>query len=127
MKTEEAASFPDLIRNAPRAPGVYLMKDAAGEIIYAGKAKDLQEKYDAAIAAADTHWVDAELLRVRGELILSTADGADADCPGRVDGPVGVIGVGRIDLKQIVVPVGRIGPTARRVAEVDQQRPLVHL
>ena len=33
-------------RRAPRSPGVYLMKDAAGLVIYVGKAKDLRRRLD---------------------------------------------------------------------------------
>ncbi len=32
------------VRSFPRAPGVYLMKDAAGRVIYVGKAKDLRNR-----------------------------------------------------------------------------------
>ncbi len=32
------------LRTAPRSPGVYLMRDAAGEILYIGKAKDLRSR-----------------------------------------------------------------------------------
>jgi len=33
-------------RRAPRTPGVYLMKDAAGLVIYVGKAKNLKKRLD---------------------------------------------------------------------------------
>ncbi|MBN2023299.1 MAG: UvrB/UvrC motif-containing protein [Pirellulales bacterium] len=32
------------VRSFPRAPGVYLMKDAAGRVLYVGKAKDLRSR-----------------------------------------------------------------------------------
>lgn len=35
---------PDFFRTAPRHPGVYLMRDAAGQTLYVGKAKDLRQR-----------------------------------------------------------------------------------
>ncbi|MFH1919558.1 MAG: GIY-YIG nuclease family protein, partial [Planctomycetota bacterium] len=32
------------VRSFPHAPGVYLMKDAAGRVIYVGEAKDLRNR-----------------------------------------------------------------------------------
>jgi len=34
----------DLLRGLPREPGVYLFRDAAGRVLYAGKAKDLRRR-----------------------------------------------------------------------------------
>ncbi|HEY5915525.1 MAG TPA: nucleotide excision repair endonuclease [Verrucomicrobiae bacterium] len=34
----------DFFRQAPQAPGVYLMRDAAGEVLYVGKAKNLRNR-----------------------------------------------------------------------------------
>ena len=37
-------------RRAPHTPGVYLMKDPAGLVVYVGKAKDLQDAVAAILA-----------------------------------------------------------------------------
>jgi excinuclease ABC subunit C len=41
------------IRHAPRGPGVYLMKGAAGEALYVGKARDLRARIRAYFARTD--------------------------------------------------------------------------
>ncbi|MEQ1700727.1 MAG: AAA family ATPase, partial [Ilumatobacteraceae bacterium] len=46
---------------------------AASGLLPADEMLDVLDEIDAAVAAAGTHWVDAELLRIRSELILSTA------------------------------------------------------
>ena len=50
-KPEQQSAVPDdnslaaeKVRSFPHAPGVYLMKDAAGRVIYVGKAKDLRNR-----------------------------------------------------------------------------------
>ncbi|MGO8695288.1 MAG: excinuclease ABC subunit UvrC [Rectinemataceae bacterium] len=43
-RDERLANFRNLVRQAPVEPGVYLMRDAAGEIIYVGKAKILRNR-----------------------------------------------------------------------------------
>ena len=35
---------PDFFRQAPERPGVYLMRDAADDVLYVGKAKSLRER-----------------------------------------------------------------------------------
>jgi len=41
------------IRHAPRGPGVYLMKDGAGAVLYVGKARDLKARIRAYFARTD--------------------------------------------------------------------------
>lgn len=41
------------IKSAPKAPGVYLMKDRDGKVIYAGKAKDLESRTRAYLNRTD--------------------------------------------------------------------------
>ncbi len=43
----------DKIKLAPRSPGVYLMKDALGKVIYVGKAKDLRSRVRAYLNGTD--------------------------------------------------------------------------
>jgi len=43
----------DKIRNAPRTPGVYAMKDKDGRILYVGKAKDLRSRIRAYFGGTD--------------------------------------------------------------------------
>jgi excinuclease ABC subunit C len=42
------------ISSAPRAPGVYLMKDSSGRILYVGKAKDLRSRIRAYFGGTDS-------------------------------------------------------------------------
>ena len=41
------------IANAPRSPGVYIMKGGEGEILYVGKARDLKARIRAYFARTD--------------------------------------------------------------------------
>lgn len=43
-ETSDNSVAAEKVRSFPRAPGVYLMKDAAGRVIYVGKAKDLRNR-----------------------------------------------------------------------------------
>ena len=55
------------VRNFPHTPGVYLMKDAAGRLIYVGKAKDLRSRAGSYFlkAAADDPRVSRLVAEVR--------------------------------------------------------------
>jgi len=44
----------DKVASFPKSPGVYLMKDAAGKIIYVGKANDLKSRVTSYFAGKDT-------------------------------------------------------------------------
>ena len=43
-----------IIQTAPRSPGVYLMKDSAGKVIYVGKARDLRSRLRNYLGGGDT-------------------------------------------------------------------------
>ena len=52
------------LRHLPNRPGVYLMKDAAGEVIYVGKAKSLRSRVRSYFQAGTTHSIKTrELVR----------------------------------------------------------------
>lgn len=67
----------------PRSPGVYMMKDAAGRVLYVGKAKDLRSRAGSYFANS------ADLLNTRGPEIARMVDTvADVDfleCDTEVD------------------------------------------
>ncbi len=44
MKTSMNENIEEIIKNAPEDPGVYIMKDKKGRIIYVGKAKNLKKR-----------------------------------------------------------------------------------
>lgn len=52
MKTND--TYTDKIKNAPRTPGVYTMRDKDGQILYIGKAKDLRSRIRAYFGGTDT-------------------------------------------------------------------------
>ncbi|MDQ5986421.1 MAG: UvrABC system protein C [Syntrophus sp. SKADARSKE-3] len=45
------------VQNAPRQPGIYMMKDTAGEILYVGKAKDLRARIRAYFGGTDSRFM----------------------------------------------------------------------
>lgn len=54
-----------LLKNLPHKPGCYLMKDAAGAILYVGKAKDLHNRVRSYF---DSSLSDPKTLRLRAEI-----------------------------------------------------------
>ena len=44
MPASEPVNLKEKVRHLPDKPGVYLMKDAAGRVIYVGKAKSLRQR-----------------------------------------------------------------------------------
>ena len=59
-----SSTVDDKLRTLPARPGVYLMKDAAGEIIYVGKAKSLRSRVRSYFQAGGTHSIKTrELVR----------------------------------------------------------------
>ncbi len=46
-----------LVKNAPRSPGVYLLKDCAGKVIYVGKANDLRARLGAYLNRTDSRFM----------------------------------------------------------------------
>ena len=64
---------------APRCPGVYLMKDAAGKIIYVGKATDLKSRINSYFTGKDTRPMAPFLMaRVNDIEFITTATGKEA-------------------------------------------------
>jgi excinuclease ABC subunit C len=51
---EENDSLKEKMTSAPRFPGVYIMKDAQGKIIYVGKANDLKSRISSYFTGKDT-------------------------------------------------------------------------
>lgn len=55
---------PKLVEECPRSPGVYLMKDGSGRVIYVGKAKDLKARLSSYLRpGADSRYLVSYLLR----------------------------------------------------------------
>ena len=71
------------IAEFPKTPGVYLMKDAEGRVLYIGKAKDLRSR------AGSYFQPSADLLNTRGpdicRMIDKVADVDFLECDSEVD------------------------------------------
>jgi len=73
----------ETIRQFPQTPGVYLMKDAEGKVLYIGKAKSLRDRVSSYFQPA------ADLLNTRGPKIVEMADKVQEvsflECDSEVD------------------------------------------
>ncbi|HUN82518.1 MAG TPA: excinuclease ABC subunit UvrC [Phycisphaerae bacterium] len=82
-ESENASKLRDKIAQFPKCPGVYLMKDAKGRILYIGKAKELRSR------VASYFQDSADLLTTRGpEIARMAALVVDVDfleCDSEVD------------------------------------------
>ena len=76
---EENNNLKEKMTSAPRSPGVYLMKDAQGKIIYVGKANDLKSRIGSYFTGKDTRPMAPFLMsRVRDIEFITTATEKEA-------------------------------------------------
>jgi len=51
---DENTALKEKMTSAPRSPGVYMMQDASGKVIYVGKANDLKSRVSSYLTGRDT-------------------------------------------------------------------------
>ena len=74
-KTERLSALRDLVSRFPNSPGVYLMKDRQGSVIYVGKAKNLKSRVKSYFNGTDERYnVQYLLTHVRHIETISTVD-----------------------------------------------------
>ncbi len=83
MPEDRFQSIRDHVANFPKTPGVYLMKDGEGRVLYIGKAKDLRSRVSSYFQPS------ADLLNTRGpdicRMVESVADIDFLECDSEVD------------------------------------------
>lgn len=83
MDDERLASIRKMVSALPKTPGVYLMKDAGGRVLYVGKAKDLRARVGSYFQPS------ADLLNTRGPDICRMVAGVveidHLECESEVD------------------------------------------
>ncbi len=76
---EENTALKEKAASAPRSPGVYIMHDAAGKVIYVGKANDLKSRISSYFTGKDTRPMAPFLMaRVRDIEFITTATEKEA-------------------------------------------------
>ena len=82
-KKNDINDIREKIKGFPSSPGVYLLKDAQGRVLYIGKAKSLRERVNSYFQPS------ADLMRSRSpkiaEMIEKVAEVGYLECPGEVD------------------------------------------
>ncbi len=83
MDEEHLKALRERIAAFPKSPGVYLMKDAEGRVLYVGKAKDLRSRVGSYFQPS------ADLLNTRGpdicRMVEKVADIDFLECDSEVD------------------------------------------
>lgn len=70
--------FAERVRSAPAEPGVYLLKDAQGRVLYVGKARSLRERLRAYVQPQTNPRLAALVKRVRGVETIVTRSEVEA-------------------------------------------------
>jgi excinuclease ABC subunit C len=78
-RTPLHVSIEDTLATLPRRPGVYLMKDAAGEILYVGKAKELRSRVRSYFRSDASHSIKTRELVRRIEDVETLVVGSEAE------------------------------------------------
>jgi excinuclease ABC subunit C len=68
-----------LIKRLPRTPGVYLFKDARGEVLYVGKAKRLRDRVRSYFSASSSHGIKTRELVRRVRDVDTIVVGSEAE------------------------------------------------
>ncbi|MGE9290655.1 MAG: excinuclease ABC subunit UvrC [Puniceicoccales bacterium] len=69
LRTPDTGKLKEILRKLPHRPGVYLMKDRLGEVIYVGKAKDLKKRVSSYFQPGRFRQIDQPKIRTMVTLV----------------------------------------------------------